>query len=544
MKSISKLMPFLNKQLEVYADTITNDVKSFSKTEGDYRNLQYNKEFCIVLRKEKTPAATKNIGFPFPVYSEELEKNSIKNSEISTMAFLRGEPIRECQRNLLIEELAKEFAGKLVNVPTNDQFRKLTKEICLEQKTCSYFDPYTFIGDSFIGLHFLDNFARAFDLKAERIYSNAHEHLAHFYQAKNYSPDRIDSFEGLAIMPDLLDNQWDKTIATIKQILKKKSSIFVIGRNLAITKVGEELKVYHLSKDDPLLRDQNIEDYMNACLNGFLGPKRKATKAIQHSAFNLIINPFGSEEIKTLPLEMVVSLANKTAQHYPNSKIVVIEGLPNVPAHNGWVANFKKEIVKKNLAERIVIKNYLSLSEIAQDIETMRMRFGLTADTSLAHMFNHIGLENVTVYNKKRWDPKSAQSLSSDSPLGFCRYGAIQYPTVLCQNNVKESTDAIFDCFVYLFNQKEPLIKTAKFYQTLDTLDNRVRARNLEKAHKQIGEQYKKISKEQVPWATILFDPRKILNESDFNCKNERITELFYAAWALTPVNKINERGA
>lgn len=86
--------------------------------------------------------------------------------------------------------------------------------------------------------------------------------------------------------------------------------------------------------------------------------------------------------------------------------------------------------MRTKVEQGVSIRSYDSLSEIAIDIRKDNITLGITADTSLAHMFNFVGLRNLTFYNTRRWDPDSMQSLSSDSPLGFCRYTSLQFPII------------------------------------------------------------------------------------------------------------------
>lgn len=77
------------------------------------------------------------------------------------------------------------------------------------------------------------------------------------------------------------------------------------------------------------------------------------------------------------------------------------------------------------------IEYFTSLSELAACINTYeKFASAISADTSISHLLNLLKIPTITVYNSVMWDEQSIQSLTSDSPLGFCRYSNFQLPAL------------------------------------------------------------------------------------------------------------------
>jgi hypothetical protein len=88
-----------------------------------------------------------NIGFPFPVRTADYSHN-LNNLKISF--FIRGEPLRKIQRDSI-----KSMSTYYSEISRQSSFSRLVKEKIAQPSRFIYVDPYTFIGDSFIGLYFL-----------------------------------------------------------------------------------------------------------------------------------------------------------------------------------------------------------------------------------------------------------------------------------------------------------------------------------------------------------------------------------------------------
>ncbi len=308
-ETLNKLFSLLDSLITLNSNKLRKDIKRFEESQSEYRQFSYTKEVCVVLRKERNPQCNKNIGFPFPLCSKKFYVP--RNRGTSVRVFLRGEPIRCLQRKQLKDTLAKEIKTKEIRVSSFKKFKELAKKIANKYSECVHVDPYTFIGDSFIGLYFSEKISEKFNLKVRSIYSNAYTHLPSKYCAKEYTPEALKEQHRLIIIPDLVDSHWEKTVRTIRTLVKRDNAFFVIGRNLIVTTDAKECLLYHFAREDHLLRNENIEDYMVACLLPYVGAIKSTIGEANRQTLNyanLVINPFGSEEIKTIPVNLIESI--------------------------------------------------------------------------------------------------------------------------------------------------------------------------------------------------------------------------------------------
>ena len=424
---MDKLKKLLEKEIETNKKNIQEEVHDFEKKDFSYRNIEISENINLILRKNGYEKLML-IGFPFPLESYPL--NSFI-SEQSTLMFIffKGKLLRDFQREELLDKLGKIKHTEYVEISSLKEFRKISKAICNKYELVDYYDPYSFLGDSFIGLHFIENFEKSFDFKLNKIYSDNHKNLSIAAETSGYIGQVPKKSGVVNVFSDLIDNQWDRTKYLVTEFAKQNLSSFICGRDLIIEPTDSKIKIYHFSRDEILLKGENIEDYMNKCLNPFLIPKHNSFNVRKSNSLNIIINPFGSEDIKTIPEKIVYDVAQHCSKTYPNIKILIVAGFKNSYMHLLWISKLKGLLNSGNI-NNVIFKNYGSIADIHKDIKRYDCRLGLTADTSVAHLFNYIGLQNLTFFNINRCDLKSPQSLSSDGPLGFCRYGKVQYPVL------------------------------------------------------------------------------------------------------------------
>ncbi|MEK6936054.1 MAG: hypothetical protein AABW67_04655 [Nanoarchaeota archaeon] len=530
----NEYLPVLRRLINENSHQIDKDLMQFVNSKKIYRNISYNNSLSLILIKKNLSETTLNIGYPFPMLSKKIKNyKDMTKKGISIGFFLKGESIRTKQRLTLFYELCKEEAVKVIDIKNMDNFRDLTKKICNEYTTFDYFDPYTFVGDSFIGLYFIDNFKDKFKLKLNKIYSTSYKHLSFAFNSHKFNPNKIDSCKGLCIVGDFIDIHWNMTLPLIKQLLKKNKTIVLLGRNIILKKDKESIKIYHLALEDHLLRNQNIEDYMRSVVKPYLISKEFPKKMKPLDELNILINPFGSEEIKTIPVDFVVSFIKELSKLYPNLKIILVKGLNFLEHHKKWINKIKVDLEKERLNSKISMKSYDSLSEIAQDITINKVCIGLTSDTSISHLLNFMGIINLSFFNSDRWDAESIQSLSSDSPLGFCRYYPTEIPIIFNHKNYFVLLEDIIN-LIRIVKGRKIKFDTKRLNFLIAKLCNK---KDLKKINNSIKKFYlDELNKKNLIWADNLFNPVKILKKINLDDNSKY---LFYSAWRLNLLNKL-----
>jgi len=430
---MKELKTILDKQITQFKKIIIRDISLFLLDKNNYKVIEYSNNFLAVLRKTGGKNL-KCIGFPFPLRCYDINNLDIPKG-VNIKLFLRGTAVRNFQREQLISEIRDHREVIYKEIDCLEDFKKITAAIVKKYDSCSYYDPYSFIGDSFIGLYFLKQFLNNFKLQLKQIYSENYINLLSVVNSSGYTRVFENNKLKLNIFADLIDNQWDRTKHLTKKLALRNQPTIIIGRDLIVLPIQNKILIYHYNRENVLLREGNIEDYMNDCLIPFLNIKdlKYNPRPIENN--NIIINPFGSEELKTIPYELTFKIIKNLKQNYSNSKILIISGFKYNYNHLIWISKLRGELDNLSWKKDIIFKNYGSFSEIKNDLLRYKIGLAITADTSIAHFFNEIQLTNLTLYNLNRCDLSNMQSISSDGPLGFARYGKIQYPCVFFNNS-------------------------------------------------------------------------------------------------------------
>ncbi|MFA6445982.1 MAG: glycosyltransferase family 9 protein [Candidatus Paceibacterota bacterium] len=503
----------LLRKFEINKSEIFDELNLFQRSSNQYRLIELASDF--ILRLEKVSGDLdfcSNInfhaGFPFPIDSFICNNlGIIVSNNIKVDFFLRGEDVRKKQRNELLEN-----ADNVNIIKKVADFRKIIQSDLETAESFLYVDPYNFIGDSIIGLYYLESFKKRFNnIDSTHVFSNASQHIKVLYPT---SPKTINEILSkitpncFLLMPDLIDNQWQFTTNLISELGDIDYRVVVPGRNLYIRNKNSVRELFWLKRNDFLLRNQNIEDYMIETLNPFLGSKFKKPsfeKRLHSKKTNCIyLNPFASKREKVIPVHIFSDICKGIARNY-GFQFKLIGGLRQDDFQQQWVHDFTNRARVSNEIKLDVIY-YKNLSEFSLDLMDGCATV-ITADTSIAHMANHCGCPNIVLYNSNVWDSCSAQSMSSDSPLGFCRYSELQFPVILEEN----SGDQIISDILNLIG----IISSSRQLNNLG-----------------IGQK-----PGQVDWLSNLYDPLDLTE--CLRKKRSGVSKLLHAAIKISPQYKI-----
>jgi|GEM_PF-5545658 len=435
------LRRFIRKNKNKISAFLRGDLVDYSKS--DFNFFEFNEGFYVTVNKlasgTKDKAVKFNLGFPFPVCSLD-KKMSVKYPQEFHFYF-KGEELRQEQRKILKNYFKtsrtkpdwKEISGLAkFRQEFDSNIRRFHSENIL------YSDPYNFIGDSFIGMHFTDALMSKYSFSDRIIFSRSCNDLS--VLGETYDHDLVLLKELFSryhclVLPDLLDVNFAKTLAIISALSDQNGLIVIPGRALFVRLNKGKINFFHLNQPDTILRNQNIEDYMNECLRPFIDPSQ-ACQAAQFNGDNRVffINPFGSRENKTIDLNFVLALCQEL-NRLKKVKINIIGGLRDCTFHAQWVKEFAKLALAKKINHKI--SYYSSLNQLVLDIHKLRPGAILTTDTSISHLANRLNIPTIIFFHARRFDNRSLQSMISESPLGFGRYFKNSYP-VLIRNYTKE----------------------------------------------------------------------------------------------------------
>ncbi|MDP4012189.1 MAG: hypothetical protein Q8R00_01110 [Candidatus Nanoarchaeia archaeon] len=513
-------------------NNIQKAIETFCRSNKEFNLFELNDNIIILLKKSKKSKLTLNIGFPFPIDSfndEDIKFNFERQFEMDI--FLRGEEIRTIQRKLLFDK--SEEVNEVFDI---NSMREIISKDFTNTKGLIYIDPYEFIGDSFIGLFFLESFLDKFNIDKVKIFSNSYDHLNSVYNAYPRDNSLICKESKKIfniIMPDLIDSHWKETLNLIFELKNKnlKCNILIIGRNLHLKINNRKIFVYWYKSEDILLRNKNIQDYMSDLLEPFLDKISYKFGKINNKNKTIYVNPFGSLIKKAIPTYLVLAIYKEFSKSFGEElDFNIIGGYYNRPEHQRWINEFLS--ITSRIEGKLNISYYSNLFELSKDMQKKKCSLIISADTSISHMANKIGYPNLTIYKTIMWDKESIQSLASDSPLGFCRYTSNQLPIMLEEYDLKDYSELakqIIDCFKFLIKSEKE-----KAYLFNNILRNKVEIDSLEN--------YKRISKvfinTDLSWISKFYDPNKIFENVDDT--NDKIKKLIEASIKISPLFKMN----
>ncbi len=419
----------------------------------------------VIVRPSSENKVEAALGFPFPVARQILPVNS-QEGEI-TVCF-RSDELRRYQRSLIVKELGFD----LIAIKRDEMINRL-KTMQETRKRSFYINPYAFLGDSIIGLYFLERIKQFLNIQSHIILSPSAEHqsfLGDIYSSSEPTHWMQANDSDLVILPDLIDNHLPNTLLWIRHLLQSKAPALIIGRGLLID--YEHKIIYALNEDDPLLRNSNIQDYMDDCLEQFIGRNHDlpiSTLPIKYPfqySSETFINPFASLAIRDLSVEFIVTLVDGLIE-YGVQKINISNGVKTSGKDKELIAALQHLLKDKPI--KIEYHWFDNLSGIAALIKDRNINLLFSPDTSVPHMFNAMGQPVFTVYKTTFWDARSIQSMASDSPLGFCRYQPTQIP-ILAGPGSTTLDAGLWQEILKCFQKKIPASEALKWIKKIDAL--------------------------------------------------------------------------
>ena len=446
---------------------------------------------------------------------------------------------------------------KLYSIKNLSNFRRISRKfLSKSQDRGIYIDPYTFIGDSFIGLYFIDVLKKLFGFKRLLVLSDAYEHIQFFVKSvprKSKILKSVCKRGDIIIMPDLIDTHWERTLELMKAVEDKEATIFIIGRNLIVKFGKQENYIFHYDQEDVLLRNKNIEEYMDDCLFPFVNPnknKQNISDCHNTSAKGIFfVSPHSSLERRSIEIGIAVGICKKLLRS-PLNFVYISGGIKKRKKDYLWTQKFLKIANKKenrNLLGKIKIKYYKNLSEMIAELKRLNVHSVLTSDTSIAHLCNRAGLKNITLYNSYFWDNESIQSLTSDSPLGFCRFNYQQYPTVYYPSKRNRSFYNSIYRALLANSEKKKISRT--ILKKIEFLKKKIEETKKIKTKKEFFSKYdqikkvyvevkKELSNTEFDWIFGLYDPFSITKDMLKRPDIKRCIHLIYSSLKIHPLCK------
>lgn len=557
---MDELKAFILASQPVFANAIDN----FNLVGKEYSIVELSDSIVLVMRRSEKAQIVLCIGYPFKLYyediSSEYSQNRGEESHVSMSIHLRGKLLRDKQREMLATTLKKEHeAFEYIPVDSEREFQDLAhafaSEAVKDNSSCVYVDPYDFIGDSIYGQYFLDYFVKTYGIEKIQILSKAHRHTDFFHPSSPKDKPVFDEAienSNFVIMPDLIDNHFCHTMEFLSKVKSKKLFVFIVSRNLIIEFDNGVVKMHHYTADDVLLKNESVREYMGNCLSPYVSPL--APKKAQVSGHDkvagssggtdIFVNPFSSDVLKDISSHHVREVIEQCRTLF--SKVYVSIGKGS-DREKEWFDTFGDS---GTLGIEVVPIKDSSLSDLARQLTRLNIGVALTADTAIAHLLTKMEIPNVTAYNDGFWDTESPQSLSAESPVGFCSTNCCQMPAIFPRNGSRADvvtyiSDALKDIvtgFLKIMADKILVHELTIFQKKLSSFLTQMREDKDMSRYDELCNEYSvlksKFANSPASWIFQIYDPISLLAGI---CRkpNARNIPLIHSAFAVSPANKV-----
>ncbi|MGF1891801.1 hypothetical protein L4D18_09980 [Vibrio campbellii] len=384
------------------------------------------------------------IGFPFTVdeYYLPIDKDlSFCNGY--TLIF-RGRLIREVQhKNYIKHQLGSQMTYSLVSEVDIDRYRENLKNSIKNVHRILYIDPHnqdngTNIGDSFISLYYPKIYLEHFSANSIDIYTRSKRHLENtdnlfFHEYGNLEKVNLSNYD-LVVISDFIDVNHIDTCELLDRFkLSNEYNVILNGRNSYFIKKGSKLTHYKYSKEDPILTNKGIEDYMMDCSSPFVNNNDNIlnpdVKFIKTNSNTIFINPFTSKVERDLYPRIVKKIIDDLSDINPELSFIISPGLRNKKELE-WMCEFKNICQRNNVTTMPAFENLIDIINFIRENDAIC----ISADTSITHLCIEHKRPCITIYGMKYFNFNSPQSIAEI----FTRKNPYLIPLSLYENRNSE----------------------------------------------------------------------------------------------------------
>ena len=422
----------------------------FSSVDKEYCVFEESQDTVVTVCKSDVTKTVICVGYPFPIYEEEIEIEIIPNCV--TKIHIRSGEFRRKQYRFFVEQMRSCYSS-VVDYQINDTsdfqeaFKVAVANYGGKRKKAVFCDYNRFIGDSIISLELADIIKEHFNIESLTIISSNKKHISNFYKSIEYESEEVDKYineADIIFFADFLDSHISLTTEIIKRY-KPQGMMVLLSRNVFICP-GENTHINKLIAPDVLLTNQGIHRYLPETILPFIGETVDTDISSEeinaHADHNesFFINPFSSKELKDIPIDFVQKLICKMIKN-TSYRICISRGL------NG---EYEQNYIEKLMAglpgeyhSRIEFICEENLALFSERLIESNVKWGITADTSISHMLTRMKMKNFTMYRRGFWDETSVLSMATESPLGYCGLLKYQLPIIYEENKCNEQVEAV-----------------------------------------------------------------------------------------------------
>lgn len=358
------------------------------------------------------------------------------------------EPLIAQHRQNLLAELRRNREVIFTQVAERELFRKIAEKIFNQNHYYDYFAPkQSGIGDCIIALDALQELENSYAIKLGYVHSHQ-KALGTIFKLKSYT-DRNHLTKNLKFF---VYGSFDFDVLKDEVVFYVKNNIDVIiaGMNIIIFSDRGVISVCHYDTGMYPFGYYNMSDFINNRADPFFDYPLERNSPGKLDPVTILINPFGSEKIRTLPVSFVYNLVTNISHIRSDTHIIILTGFKNNVHHLIWRSKLvSKLFLNKHDKKNILLQQYTTFKNLFTTLKERNVQLGISIDTSIPHLFNYLNIKNIPIFNLEKINVSDRNALFTKSPLGFSQYGNTQFPAMVIDSDWDRLTKGILGFMDY-----------------------------------------------------------------------------------------------
>lgn len=461
---LDRIQAMWKQELAGFVCKLLQDMRQAGET---YRIAGYADDYTLVLNIQVPSSGTCFcIGYPFPIYQREMsEEYTFPDAFVKVC--VHGMGLRNAQKQYFLQQLSQKVTVEHRLVRDVETFRTLFRQaVGQDRRELWYYDSYRFIGDSILNTYMMDSLAEAYGLSPVFVSRHSH-HLKKLYtrtvpmdtDTVRREPNQVYAFA------DLLDNDSGWIYQHILSAPVPGVYLFP-GKNFFFILEKQRVRVVSLQRSDVLLKEQNVFDYMQSCVQPFVEPVPSKYEAVRlrESIGAVYLNFSSSLEAKSFTAAEIQGLVD--ILHRYGIDIWMSSGFDEASMHLAHQAKVNNPHIR--------LIPTPALSDVSTLLQSGNIGMVISPDSSICHLAVKERLPTVIIYKTRYWDSRSLVSLSAESPLGFCGPAPYYLPILLTAYTEKRMLTAFDQLMDHLVTGSKDIFSNtniAQFESLLSAFD-------------------------------------------------------------------------
>jgi len=408
------------------------------------------------LRRKRAPAE-RTTGLDTPLFSRLfylVQDDSIRIMDIRIEVKPR---LKEIQA--LLQQLGPVTYRQTASLK---DFKDIVRGVLEKYSVYDLYIPTNYgVGDGIIGIDILQQVEQIFSLHLRYLYTH-YTALGSVFPIKSYNETK----KGVPTLTFFLysTNDFLRTQNEIYSCAQRNDDMLIIGMNVLITSKHGLRYFYHYDDELYSVHHYSLSGIISNYTQAFFDVTSVKNNAQKKALSHILINPFGSVKIKTLPVRFVLTLTDSITSQYPQVTITILTGFHKLKHHWFWRLKLKILLLSRRYSGQVHFQNYSTFKTLFAILKQTDLV--ISTDTSISHIANYFNIRNISIFNRNKIGAITRTNLFSNSPLGFSLYGNNQFPALVVHSDWKKLTRGILGFIDYFFGNNSDTVWTKDLYDS------------------------------------------------------------------------------